>query len=102
MKFVISWEKEDKPFMDCELKEITLVDERMVDDPSKVIYFCGETDWWYKEGTNHRIENGHIKRDLVKPGWCKEISSLEELLDIVKGRASLKISWYCENFVLSE
>jgi len=40
------------------------VDERIVDDPKKINAYGHTEAWWYGEGTNHRVENGHIKRDL--------------------------------------
>lgn len=61
-------------------------DERNTDDPSKVPAYGGATAWWYQEGTNHRIEDGHIVRERVLEGdellaWMLDIESLQELLD---------------------
>lgn len=55
------------------------VDERTVDDPAKLNLFENETDW-YGLGCNHRIENGHIKRDYECKGYFIDIANLEELL----------------------
>lgn len=63
----------------------THVDIRMVDDPAKIPAEKG-TDWWYKDKdfTNHRVENGQIKRDRILKGWFVEINTLEELVEFTK------------------
>jgi len=43
---------------------VVYVDERIVDDPKKINAYSHTEAWWYSKGTNHRVENGHIKRDL--------------------------------------
>lgn len=61
--------------------KVTRVDTRTVDCPSKVPAYQGLTDWWYNEGTNHRVVNGKITRDLydvVK--WFVEIPDLLEFV----------------------
>ena len=57
------------------------VDERTTDDPKKLPCPVGdyEAKWWYETGTNHRVENGHIKRDFEEWTWLIEIASLEAL-----------------------
>jgi hypothetical protein len=60
----------------------TWIDTRTVDDPSKL--FGVQKDQWYTTGENHRVEDGFIKRDLIKDGWMIEINTLEELLDFCK------------------
>ena len=42
------------------------IDRRTTDDPAKIPASHGDGAWWYKKGTNHRVENGFICRDL---GW---------------------------------
>ena len=51
-------------------------DTRVVDDPSKLpLRRCADT--WYEEGTNHRVENGNIKRDMgIKKEWAVEINNI--------------------------
>jgi hypothetical protein len=50
------------------------VDRRTADDPAKVPAYKGETDWWYKHGKNHRVENGEICRDMrPKKIWVIDI-----------------------------
>lgn len=55
------------------------VDERIKDDPAKIEFYKGKTDWWYKQGRNHRVEDGRIKRDFDDRAWYVEIDSLEAL-----------------------
>lgn len=84
MKFKVertSLFNDDKKPCDAAFKEnYTRIDERVIDDPSKNIY----TKDWYEHGTNHRVENGHIKRDFVDEGWFIEIPSLAELVQFIE------------------
>lgn len=43
---------------------VTRVDRRLTDDPKKVPSGRGTDEWWYDRGTNHRVEDGCICRDL--------------------------------------
>ena len=52
------------PCQGAEKRFIRYVDERTVDDPKKISGYGHTEDWWYSKGKNHRVENGHIKRDL--------------------------------------
>jgi hypothetical protein len=71
---------DEKPCENAFKEKYTRVDERTIDDPSKNEY----TKNWYENGTNHRVENGHIKRDFVEEGWFMEISTLGELMQFIK------------------
>ena len=62
------------------------VDMRCVDNPTKLAYYKGRPDDanrdWYSEGTNHRVVEGNICRDLgMKTIWLAEIASLVDLID---------------------
>ena len=55
---------DQKPCEEAVKEILTDVDERTIDDPMKN-KLIGER-WYTEEGYfNHRVENGHIKRDLV-------------------------------------
>ena len=54
------------------------IDERIVDSPEK-LNVKSDRDEWYNNGTNHRMENGHIKRDFESRGWFVNIETLEDL-----------------------
>ena len=58
------------------------IDERVVDSPEK-LNFPNAVKNWYGEGKNHRVENGHIKRDLEgRKAWFIDINTLEELINL--------------------
>ena len=76
---------DDKPCDGAYESDYIRVDEWEVDDPFKLksSYYCyGEK--WYKQGKNHRVEDGHIKRDLDDHGWFIDIESLEELVKLME------------------
>jgi len=73
-----------KPCERAEWGKYYWVDERNVADPSQVPMQLGLTSWWYAKGINHRVENGHIKRDMELKGWTIEIVSLEDLVDFCR------------------
>lgn len=83
MKFKVSrtsvWH-EERPCEEAYIDSYIYVDERCVDDPSKILAYGGNTDWWYSEGTNHRVVNGCICRDFVKQGYFVDIITLDDLL----------------------
>ncbi|SRR5260221_7371677 len=80
MRFFISRMSTGREVKPCEEAfEITYarIDDRTVDDPQKLNMYA---DTWYKEGTNHRVEHGHIKRDFPgEKAWAIDIENLEEL-----------------------
>ena len=55
-------------------------DERTAARPEDVPAFKGREDWWYGKGLNHRVENGHIVRDMPDEGWFLD-ADLETLLE---------------------
>ena len=90
-KFLVSrvrrWSEEnDKPCDGAVWEAFTSIDERIFDDPSKIPSYqrCGSTDEWYAHGENHRVENGHIKRDFESHAWFIEIEILGELMEFIK------------------
>lgn len=66
-----------KPLREAFKRKYSIIDERTVSDPKLLI--SGEKEW-YAHGSNHRLENGHLKRDLEKSGWFIEIRTLRELM----------------------
>ena len=62
-------------------KEITRIDVRNISDPSG---FKNQRliDEWYNAGTNHRVINGKIARDMgTEKVWVVNINTLEELMN---------------------
>ena len=79
---------EEKPCDDAEPTTVTLIDERPVDNPLKLPNFgLG----WYADPCycNHRVENGHIRRDYKVNAWKLEINTLEELLEFFRKHGDL-------------
>ena len=94
MKFrVVNESWLDPPCKNCIGENYIRIDERTVDDPSKNI--CLKD--WYKEGTNHRLESGHIKRDFIDTGYFVEISNLEMLREFIEDNGSIIVEKDYEN-----
>lgn len=90
---------EGKPCAEAYQDTYTYVDRRSTDDPKKIPAYVGlSTDWWYKEGKNHRIIDGEIARDFPdSEAWFVDINSLEELLVFQKKYGSLVIENFYRN-----
>lgn len=56
------WDK--KPCKEAIKETYIRIDDRTTDDPAKIPAAHGESNWWYEEGKNHRIEHGRIMRDF--------------------------------------
>lgn len=68
----------------------TRVDRRSTDDPSKIPAYGGQSAWWFEKGSNHRIENGRICRDLgTEEVWVVDI---DDVLEFVKKHGQCVIS----------
>lgn len=85
MRFRVSrtslYDDSQPPCPEAVEQEYTPVDVRTVDGPAKVRVYGGKRDWWYAEGTNHRVVNGRIVRDLPpRKGWFVELESLDALI----------------------
>lgn len=87
MKYIVSrtsnfWGK-NKPCDEAHEEEFIFVDERCIDDPNKNPFIAMD---WYTDAEffNHRVENGHIKRDRKDKKWVVEIDTLEQLNDFCK------------------
>ena len=70
-----------KPCEGAYKKSYTRIDERTTDAPEKVAFYAGKSAWWYEKGSNHRVENGHIKRDFVDFAWFILIDDIFEFVD---------------------
>lgn len=75
---------DEKPCEEAVKKPYIEIEERTVDDPVKIGIYGGDAKKansdWYGYGSNHRVEDGHIKRDFPAEGWFITINSLEELM----------------------
>ncbi len=80
----VGWGNEEKPCEAAIQKSYAKIDERIVDDPRKIDHYGNKSDWWYEEGTNHRIVNGRIQRDMEEiVGWFMETESLKEVAQLM-------------------
>lgn len=59
-----------KPCDEAFEMDYTRIDERIIDDP--FIISCDPQRDWYGVGRNHRVENGHLKRDITSKRWFVE------------------------------
>jgi hypothetical protein len=88
MKFMVSRTSRTtdvKPCSEAKQEKYTRVDERSTDDPAKIPAMRGKpADWWFADGTNHRIENGHIKRDFEDTAWFIKINTLAQLIEFIE------------------
>lgn len=78
------------PCDEAEMQTYTYVDRRTVDDPNKLRMGA---ESWHKDGTNHRVENGHICRDF--PGrnrWVVLIPDSEALESFIDKYGEVIIS----------
>ena len=80
------------PCKEAYRRAYTRVDERTVDDPSKIQMLKRHPERWYSEGKNHRVENGHIKRDFDDEAWFIEVKDLDALNALPKKYGSIIIS----------
>lgn len=72
------------------------VDERTVDHPDKNKHIGSEH--WYGTGVNHRVENGHIKRDFPTKAWAVDIVSIEEMMEFIKENGQVIIRGESNSF----
>lgn len=83
MKFIVRREYncyDDKPpCEDATREQYIRIDERTSDAPEKIPSSRGKSAWWYETGQNHRVENGHIKRDFTEFAWFVDILTLDDL-----------------------
>lgn len=82
-----------KPHKDAYQRPYIYTDTRTTDDPAKVPMHLGKSEWWYEKGTNHRIEDGKIKRDLHKEsGWFIQVEDIHQFLrDLYKEEETSEI-----------
>lgn len=70
-----------KPCEEAFLSETVVVDMRNCDDPKKIPHNKGTDGDWYERGTNHRVVDGCICRDLgITNAWFVRIDSITEFV----------------------
>lgn len=100
MKFKISRTSTccNQPCIEAKKEKCMRVDERTVDSPDK-LNVENDRENWFKKGTNHRIENGHIKRDIEDEDWFIEVNTLKDLIKFQEKYGDIIIyqSWMNKN-----
>lgn len=72
----------EKPCDEAFRVVLTNTDTRSCDNPKKIPVNNGTDGDWFLRGTNHRVENGYIKRDLgVKEDWAVEVTDIQDFVD---------------------
>jgi hypothetical protein len=89
MKFVVyrtsSRSEKSPPLPECQKELVIRRDTRTASRPEDIPAHRGQpSDWWYKNGKNHRVEDGCIVRDFDDEVWVLEVRSLEDLVAISK------------------
>ena len=79
------WE-ETSPYENCIPIELIHVDQRTFKSPEEYDQRLGKSyGSWFSQGSNHRITEKGIARDMgTYPAWGIEINSLEELVNFKK------------------
>ena len=84
MKFIITrtsaYGNDEQPCEEAVKEKHLCVDERCCGNADELSHT--DKREWFSEGTNHRVENGHIKRDFMEETWVIEIPSLEYLMKL--------------------
>jgi len=73
---------DDPPCDNAFQLEVINVDVRNTDDPKKIPANRGTDGNWYVLGTNHRVVNGKITRELgTRKEWVVSIKNILEFVD---------------------
>ncbi len=63
---------------------LVAIDTRDVDDPKKIPINEGTDGDWYIKGSNHRVEDGRITRDMgIEEVWAVKLVDLQAFTDFV-------------------
>jgi len=81
----------EKPCPEATQEKFISVDRRTVDHPSK--FKCMSVEDWYREGKNHRVEDGMITRDLTLnlKRWVVKFNQPADFLDFIERYAPVVI-----------
>lgn len=103
MKFKISRTSTycNQPCIEAVKEKCISIDERTVNSPDK-LNFKYDRENWFTEGTNHRIEDGHIKRDIEDEDWFIEVNTLEDLIEFQEKYGDIIIQKSWDNDTIKE
>lgn len=89
-----------KPCDEAYEVELVQVDRRRFDDPKKVPAHHGTDGDWYQCGSNHRVENGQICRDI---GWYRTWAvQVDDVMKFVDAHGCCVVSRNPEGFAQIE
>lgn len=74
---------DNQPCEEAILRKYTRKDTRSAACPTKVPAYCGQSEWWYNQGTNHRVENGCIVRDFEDETYFVTFKTLMDLTSFI-------------------
>ena len=88
MKFIVTrtseWGEAVAPCVGAIQEEHVYIDRRTAARPEDIPAHRGKSDWWYGEGTNHRVEDGQIVRDKgTILDWVIDIPAMDDLLQFM-------------------
>jgi hypothetical protein len=103
MRYMISRTRGGEPPCDGAFRAAYVrVDERGTDAPDKIPYYVGkDSAWWFSEGRNHRVEDGHIKRNFDDEAWFVEIEDLAALQAFIgdQGQIVMGPAWRAPSII---
>lgn len=84
---------DSQPHEKATRKKLKYKDERHVGNPEEFNSRCfPRKENWFDSGTNHRIESGHIVRDIEREEWVISLDGVAGLIDFCKEEGELIIS----------
>lgn len=112
MRFIVTRTSasNEKPCDGAEERIAVWVDRRDVADPREIPAFRDQdVSWWYGVGTNHRVENGKIVRNLdTETMWTVEVEDVAALMRFIDTYGKVVVSpasdshYECDGVVLPE
>jgi hypothetical protein len=91
---------EGKPCDEAYEVEMMQVDRRNCDHPKKIPAHDGTDGDWYNHGSNHRVENGNICRDM---GWRRQwVVQVNDVMDFVDSHGECVVGRTNEGYATIE
>jgi hypothetical protein len=93
MRFVVSrtsYSNDPRPCPEAVEVDGVYVEERCVSSPEQLHPRLRAK--WPERGLNHRVEGGHIKRDIPITQWVVQLDSLEDLVAFISRHGKVVIT----------
>jgi len=76
---------DERPCSEAFPVSVVVVDTRCCASPKEIPINNGTDGDWYLKGTNHRVVDGYIKRDLgIETAWAVELPTLSSFVKFVE------------------